>query len=112
MSGGRHNPASIGLRPPRATPHTSVSFRRLPSHAEIHLFGVGGADGLRHSGRDFGEGQEALPPPLNVGADYGLTALNVAQAEKALKLVLFILSPDAQQILARYGFSAPTRLSP
>jgi molybdate transport system substrate-binding protein len=33
----------------------------------------------------------ALPPALAVGADYGLTALNSAQAEKALKLVLFIL---------------------
>ncbi len=54
----------------------------------------------------------SLPPSLNVGADYGLTALNAAQAEKALKLVLFILSPDGQQILARYGFSAPTRVSP
>lgn len=54
----------------------------------------------------------ALPPPLAVGADYGLTALNAAQAEKALKLVMFILSPEGQQILARYGFSAPTRVSP
>jgi molybdate transport system substrate-binding protein len=53
----------------------------------------------------------ALPPALSVGADYGLTALNTAQADKALKLVLFILSPDGQEILARYGFSASTRPS-
>ena len=50
----------------------------------------------------------SLPPGLNVGADYGLTALSAAQAEQALKLVLFILSPAGQQILAGYGFSAPT----
>jgi len=54
----------------------------------------------------------ALPAALSVGADYGLTALSGAQADKALKLVLFILSPEGQQILARHGFSAPTRLSP
>ena len=42
----------------------------------------------------------------------GLAALNAAQAEKVLKLVLFILSPEGQPILARYGFSAPTRLGP
>jgi ABC-type molybdate transport system substrate-binding protein len=54
----------------------------------------------------------ALPPSLSVGADYGLTALNTAQAERALKLILFILSSDGQDILARYGFSAPTRVSP
>ncbi|HEY3064729.1 MAG TPA: molybdate ABC transporter substrate-binding protein [Methylomirabilota bacterium] len=50
-----------------------------------------------------------LPPALSVGADYGLTALNSAQTDKALKLVLFILSADGQEILARHGFAAPTR---
>jgi molybdenum ABC transporter molybdate-binding protein len=54
----------------------------------------------------------ALPPELSVGADYGLTALNTAQPDKALKLVLYILSPDGQDILARHGFAAPTRLQP
>jgi len=41
-----------------------------------------------------------LPPSLAVRADFELTALNVAQADKALKLILFILSP------------APSRSSP
>src|SRR5262249_19580089 len=53
-----------------------------------------------------------LPPALSVGADYGLTALTTAQADKALKLILFILSADGQQILARYGFAAPTLPKP
>ena len=53
-----------------------------------------------------------LPASLAVGADYGLTALNSAQADKALKLVLFILSTDGQELLARHGFSAPTRTIP
>ena len=54
----------------------------------------------------------ALPPSLRVGADYGLTALNSSQPDKALKLVLFILSPEGQQILARHGFSAPALVNP
>src|SRR5262249_44057977 len=53
-----------------------------------------------------------LPPGLKVGADYGVTALTAAQADKALRLILFILSADGQQILARYGFSAPTLPNP
>jgi ABC-type molybdate transport system substrate-binding protein len=50
-----------------------------------------------------------LPSPLRVGADYGLTVLSTAQPEKALKLVMFILSPAGQAILAQHGFTAPTR---
>ena len=50
----------------------------------------------------------ALPAPLAVGADYGLTVLTAANAERAARLVRFILSPEGQAILARYGFAAPT----
>ncbi|HEY7648002.1 MAG TPA: molybdate ABC transporter substrate-binding protein [Methylomirabilota bacterium] len=53
-----------------------------------------------------------LPPPLAVGADYGLTVLTTAQPDKALKLAMFILSPEGQEILARHGFTAPTRPAP
>jgi molybdate transport system substrate-binding protein len=49
-----------------------------------------------------------LPPPLAVGADYGLTVLSTAHPERAMKLAMFILSPEGQNILARYGFTAPT----
>jgi molybdate transport system substrate-binding protein len=49
-----------------------------------------------------------LPPPLAVGADYGLTVLAAAQPERAMKLAMFILSPEGQSIRARYGFTAPT----
>jgi aldehyde dehydrogenase family protein len=37
-------------------------------------------------------------------------ATSPGQAHGAMKLVLFILSNDGQRILARYRFSAPTRL--
>ena len=47
-----------------------------------------------------------LPAALSVGADYGLTLIDGAPAEAA-SLALFVLSPDAQRILADYGFDAP-----
>jgi ABC-type molybdate transport system substrate-binding protein len=47
-----------------------------------------------------------LPPPLRVGADYGLTVVRGAPPEAALALALFILSPDGQAILVRHGFAA------
>jgi ABC-type molybdate transport system substrate-binding protein len=48
-----------------------------------------------------------LPPPLAVGADYGMTVLNRAPAD-AYRFAMFILSADGQRILADAGFAAPT----
>jgi molybdate transport system substrate-binding protein len=48
----------------------------------------------------------ALPPELAVGADYGLTVLKDAPPD-AYKFAMFILSRDAQSILAKAGFDAP-----
>jgi ABC-type molybdate transport system substrate-binding protein len=50
----------------------------------------------------------ALPAALAVGAEYGLTVLAGAHAERAGRLVSFILPPEGQAILARHGFAAPT----
>jgi molybdate transport system substrate-binding protein len=57
-----------------------------------------------------GEASEATRCRLAwpVGADYGLTVLTGARAERAGRLVSFILSPAGQAILARHGFAAPT----
>jgi ABC-type molybdate transport system substrate-binding protein len=48
----------------------------------------------------------ALPEQLAVGADYGLTVMATA-SPPAYRFAMFILSPDAQRILANHGFSAP-----
>jgi molybdenum ABC transporter molybdate-binding protein len=48
----------------------------------------------------------ALPEPLAVGADYGLTVMNDSPPA-AYRLALFIVSSKGQQILAKHGFSAP-----
>ncbi|TDN97846.1 MULTISPECIES: molybdate ABC transporter substrate-binding protein [Halomonas] len=48
-----------------------------------------------------------IPEALSVGADYGLIVLDGAPPE-AWRLVLHILSPDGQSVLADYGFDAAT----
>jgi molybdate transport system substrate-binding protein len=53
----------------------------------------------------------ALPPELAVGADYGLTVLNGAPAD-AYRLVMFMMSPEGQGILAKAGFDAPALPQP
>jgi ABC-type molybdate transport system substrate-binding protein len=81
---------SEALRPgSRARPNAAQVVRELPGVESI-----------------------ALPPELRVGADYGLTVLAAARVEPALRWVLFVLSPDGQAILDRFGFAAPTRPAP
>lgn len=48
-----------------------------------------------------------LPPELAVGADYGLTVTSAA-SPNAWRFAMFILAREAQEILARHGFAAPT----
>lgn len=51
----------------------------------------------------------AVPEALAVGADYGLTTLNSAPPG-AVRFATFVMSAEAQSILARHGFTpAPTR---
>jgi molybdenum ABC transporter molybdate-binding protein len=49
----------------------------------------------------------AIPEALTVGADYGLTTLNQAPPSAA-RFVDFVMSAEAQRILARYGFAPGT----
>jgi molybdate transport system substrate-binding protein len=53
-----------------------------------------------------GQHMVALPEPLAVGADYGLTVTATA-SPPAYRFAMFILSPDGQRILANHGFAAP-----
>ena len=46
----------------------------------------------------------ALPASLAVGADYGMTVVHGASTN-AERFAAFILSPEAQAILAKHGFS-------
>ena len=47
-----------------------------------------------------------LPDAIGVAADYGLTVLKDA-SPASYRFALFVLSPEAQGVLARYGFAAP-----
>ncbi|WP_372942133.1 molybdate ABC transporter substrate-binding protein [Shewanella sp.] len=47
----------------------------------------------------------AIPESLSVGADYGLVVKEGAQS-KAWKFAMYILSPEGQRILKKYGFEA------
>lgn len=51
-----------------------------------------------------------LPESLAVNANYGLTILKGASSDGE-KLADYILSPDGQKILAKYGFSSPSSTS-
>ncbi len=53
-----------------------------------------------------GQRMVALPDNLAVGADYGLTVMSSA-SPAAYRFALYILSTDAQRILATHGFTAP-----
>ena len=44
-----------------------------------------------------------LPPEIAVHADYGLSVLS--HREEALRFALFVLSPEAQHVMATYGFT-------
>ena len=52
-----------------------------------------------------GQQMVALPEPLAVGADYGMTIINGA-APAANAFAAFIMSPPGQNILVGYGFGA------
>ncbi|MEH2082230.1 MAG: substrate-binding domain-containing protein [Nostoc sp.] len=52
-----------------------------------------------------------LPQNLAVKADYGLTVLNNASPD-GQKLADYIISPNGQKVLAKYGFSAPSTSVP
>lgn len=53
-----------------------------------------------------GQRMIALPDNLSVAADYGLTVISSASPQ-AYRFALFVLSTEAQRILANHGFTAP-----
>lgn len=73
-------------------------------HADIFL--TYRTNALAAQKQNTGQQIVELPAQLSVSADYGLTVVNGASAETA-KLAQFILSPQGQAILARYGFAPP-----
>lgn len=54
--------------------------------------------------------QVELPPELAISVDYGMTVLdsprNAATRDAVYRLALYLMSPAAQSVLPRYGFTA------
>ncbi|RAS35883.1 molybdate ABC transporter substrate-binding protein [Paraburkholderia bryophila] len=57
--------------------------------------------------------QVELPAELAIAADYGMTVLesrqNAASRDAAYRLALYLMSPAAQDVLTRYGFTPVAR---
>lgn len=57
--------------------------------------------------------QVELPPELGIAADYGMTVLEmpqtVATRNAAYRLAMYLMSPEAQDVLTRYGFTPVAR---
>ncbi|PWC57040.1 molybdate ABC transporter substrate-binding protein [Azospirillum sp. TSH7] len=54
-------------------------------------------------------GVVAVPEPLSVGAEYGITLMTRDDATRGRGFVDFVLSPPGQTILQRHGFQPPAR---
>lgn len=84
--------------------HNAQAYLMSSGQADMFISYCSGAADLRKEMPDVTAVE--LPTALAVAAAYGLTVLDGADPA-AYRLALFILSPDGQQILTKYGFSAP-----
>ena len=97
LSGGPNSPA-----PPAGK--SVYSWHIAEGRADIYLAYC--TAGRTAQQEEPGQQIVALPEPLSVGADYGLTVMADA-SPSAYRFAMFILSSDGQRILAKHGFSAP-----
>lgn len=110
----RERPGSYAVLDAKARKIVGNSTAPLPARADDPIVGafrdgtidvmLGYCTSARQRAGDIpGLAIVELPASLRVGAEYGLTVVRNA-APAASDLALFILSPDGQAILARYGF--------
>lgn len=86
--------------------HNAQAYLMGSGQADMFISYCSGASDVRKEMADVTVVE--LPKELAVSAAYGLTVLDGAKPD-AYRLALFILSPDGQAILAKYGFSAPNQ---
>jgi len=93
--------------PPGETPSSDRNlYGTLVAQGRADIFLTYCTNALVAVRENPGERMVALPEPLAVGADYGLTVM-VTASPAAYRFAMFILSPDAQRILANHSFTAP-----
>jgi molybdenum ABC transporter molybdate-binding protein len=90
---------------PQASPGRSL-YGMLIAEAKADLFLTYCTGALAAQKENPGQQIVQLPENIAVGADYGLTVMNGA-SPAAYRFALFILAPEGQRILAKYGFAAP-----
>ena len=94
--------AADSAKPPQG--RNVYGWHVAEGHADIFLTYCTNA--LVAQTQNTGQQIVELPDQLAVGADYGLTVIKDA-SPGATQLAQFILSSQAQAILARYGFAPP-----
>lgn len=87
-------------------PPGRVVYGALVASGQSDMFLTYCTNALAAQKENAGQQIVALPEPLAVGANYGLTVLNDASAN-AYRFALFILSTEGQRLLAMYGFDPP-----
>jgi len=97
LSGGPNSPA-----PPAGK--SVYSWHIAEGRADIYLAYC--TAGRTAQQEEPGQQIVALPEPLSVGADYGMTVV-VEASPAAYRLAMFMLSSEGQRILAKHGFGAP-----
>ena len=81
-------------------------YGMLVSQGRADLFLTYCTNAVAATKENPGQRLVALPNDLAVGADYGLTVMSAASPQ-ATRFALYVLSVDAQRILASHGFAAP-----
>lgn len=97
--GGRDNPPV-----PEGHNPTDYFFEQGRIHVSI------GYCSSRQTSPDPKYARVELPADLAVSADYGLSVLNPGSPRRqdAFQFALFVLSPEAQRVIAKYGFTPVT----
>jgi molybdenum ABC transporter molybdate-binding protein len=97
LTGGPNSP------PP---PKDRSVYGKLVADGEADIFLTYCTNAIVAQRENPGQQVVALPEPLAVGADYGLTVVTGA-SPNAAKLAAFILGAEGQKILASHGFAPP-----
>ena len=87
-------------------PPGRVVYGALVAAGQADMFLTYCTNALAAQKENPGQQVVALPQPLAVGADYGLTVMTDASAN-AYRFALFILSAEGQRLLRTYRFDPP-----
>lgn len=94
-----------GPNSPTAPPGRAL-YGMLVAEGKADLFLTYCTNAREAERQNPGQHVVALPDELAVGADYGLTVI-IGAPPQAYQFAMFVLSVEAQRVLAKHGFTAP-----